>query len=377
LAHVCSSDLAIPALAPFCAPLIARGWDVTMITPDGPHVARRPPGMAWRPLALRRRMHLASDVAGTLQLARYFLGGRYDIMHSHNIKAGHIARVVAAATRIPLIVHTIHGMAYSLETPWLKRTAHAALERIASLDCDLVLVQSQEDLDSLLATHVVGRNKLRLIGNGIDLARFDPGELATTRMPTRRSLGIADDEIVFLSAGRLIREKGFVELFEAAASARRHDPRIRLVVAGPTDERSDALDPELLDDARGDGVLLLGQRADMPELYAASDVVVLASWHEGMPRVLIEGAVMGKPLLTNDVRGCREIVKPPNNGLIVPVRDADALARAMITLAGDPSLRTRLGRANASEARERYDIQRAVGLVVEAYDDLLARRARR
>lgn len=363
---------------PFCVPLLDRGWEITMITPYGPHVeSPRPRGMHWLPLALKRRMHPASDLIGALQLARYFARGRYDIVHTHNIKASQIGRVVAAAMRVPIVVHTIHGMAYSLDTPPVRRAMHATLEKLASLGCDLVFSQSREDLETCVATNVISRDKLVLIGNGIDLRKFDPeGPAAARRAETRRALGVREDEILFFSAGRLIVEKGFIELFEATELARRDVPRIRLAIAGEADQRSDTLDATTLDRAREQGVLLLGRRSDMPELYAASDAVVLPSWHEGMPRVLIEGAAMGKPLLATDVCGCREIVLPPRNGLLVPVRNSRALADAMIALARDPELRARLGRENVQEARDRYAIERSVGLINQAYDQLLARTAR-
>ncbi|MEJ7596869.1 MAG: glycosyltransferase family 4 protein [Kofleriaceae bacterium] len=375
LAHVCSSDLGILPLLPFCEPLVARGWQITMITPDGPNVARAlDAGMSWLPLLLQRRLHLASDLRGAVQLGRYFREHRYDIVHTHNIKVGQIGRVVAAATRMPRIVHTVHGMAYSRDTPPVKRLLHAVLERIASIGCDLVFTQSQEDRDMLLASRAVREDRLVVIGNGIRLARFDASAPAarTQRAAVRAELGLADDDVLFLSAGRLIREKGFPELFEATVRAHREDPRIRLAIAGPTDEqRADALAPEVLEQARRDGILLLGRRDDMTALYAASDVVTLPSWHEGMPRVLMEGAAMGKPLLTTDVCGCREVVVPPRNGLIVPVRDAAALATAMRSLAANEPLRAELGRANAIEARERFDIERSVALVNSHYDRLL------
>jgi glycosyltransferase involved in cell wall biosynthesis len=364
LAHVCSSDLSIPALMPFCRPLLARGWRIAMITPPGPHArGRLPPGMSWLPFALQRRIHPASDVVGTLQLARYFRRERFDIVHTHNIKA--------------IIVHTIHGMAYSLDTPPLRRAAHATLERVANLRCDLVFSQSQEDRDTVVATEVIAPDKVIVIGNGIDLHRFrpdSPDAIPARRTELRRELAIAPDDIVFLSAGRLIVEKGFLELFAAAASARRTDSRIRLVVAGAVDERADTLDQAVLADARRQGVILLGRRDDMPALYAASDVVVLASWHEGMPRVLMEGAAMGKPLLATDVRGCREVVQHERNGLLVPPRDPEALAAAMLALAADAALRAELGHKNAIEAGERYAIERSIGIVNDAYARLLARR---
>lgn len=376
IAHVCSSDLSIPALMPFCTPLLERGWDITMITPDGPFARRpMPAGMHWLPFRLKRRIDFAGDLAATVQLARYLKAGNFHIVHTHNIKSGQIGRVVATAMRTPIVVHTVHGMAYSLETPPLKRLGHAVLERVASVGCDLVFSQSREDLETYAATRVVRRDKLVWIGNGIDLRRFDPTSpaLMTARQRIRDELGIGSDEVVFFSAGRLIVEKGFLELFEAAGRARARDPRVRLVVAGALDERVDTLDTQTLDAARARDVLLLGRREDMPELYAASDVVVLASWHEGMPRVLMEGAAMGKPLLASDVRGCREIVQPPRHGLLVPVRDAAALERALLELARDDQLRARLGADNAAEAREVYAIERAVSLVSARYDDLLAR----
>lgn len=373
LAHVCSSDLAIPALAPFWRPLLDRGWEVTFITPDGPHVEPgREAGLRWLPLALQRRIHVASDIAGTVQLASYFLRDRYDIVHTHNIKAGHLGRVVAALTRVPIVVHTIHGMAYSMQTPPLKRTAHAVLEKIACLGCDMVFSQSREDRDTCVRTRVIDPERVVVIGNGIDLSRFDPEKLVQRRDDVRRELGIGPDEIVFFSAGRLIVEKGFCELFDAAALVRRQNPRARLVVAGGGDDRADSLDEATLERARKEGVLLLGRRTDMPELYAACDVVVLASWHEGMPRVLIEGAAMGKPLIATDVPGCREVVEQPANGLLVPLRDPEALAQAMLELAADPVRCRRIGDHNAAQARSRYAIERCVGMVNHAYDRLLA-----
>jgi glycosyltransferase involved in cell wall biosynthesis len=375
LAHVCSSDLAIPALMPFNEPLLARGWEVTMITPDGPHVAAgQKAGLVWRPFALRRTLHAPSDLAGSLQLARYCRAHRYDIVHTHNIKAGHIGRVVAAAMRVPIVVHTIHGMPFSLETPPLKRAAHAALERIANLGCDAVMSQAVEDMQSCIATHAVRPERISLIGNGINLLRFDPRSPLARRDEVRAELGIAPDDVLFVTAGRLIVEKGFVELFEALALARAEEPRVQLAVAGAVDERSDALGPEVLERARHAGAKLLGRREDMVGLYAASDVVTLPSWHEGVPRVLMEGAAMGKPLLATDVRGCREVIRNPDEGVLVPVRDAPALARAMVALTRAPLRREELGRGNLARARHDFAVETSVAKVLAVYDRLLAER---
>lgn len=379
LMHVLSHDVGIPASMPYCEPLVQRGWDVSFVCPPGPHAeaaARR--GFRVEPFALRRALDPRSDLVGAAQLVRYFRQDKPDIVHTHNIKAGHMARVLAFLARVPIVIHTLHGLAYSLDTPALKRRGHALLEWIASRRVDLVLAQSDEDRQTVIESGAIEARKVELIGNGIDLRRFAPDDWPDAeRRRARSELEIADDEILFLSAGRLVREKGFVELFEAAADARRRDPRIRLAVAGEIDvEKADAVDPAALDAAKASGVLLLGRRADMPRLYAAADVVTLISWREGLPRTLMEGAAMGKPLLAADARGCREVVRPPRNGLLVPVRDPRALTDAMQAMASDPSQRASWGAANAREARERYDLDIVVARVVAAYDRLLAEKGR-
>ena len=338
LAHVWSHDVGIPASLPFVRPLVGRGWDISFICPPGEHgaLATRE-GMRVQPLALRRDFHPPSDVIGATQLVRYFRGDRPHIVHTHAFKTGHLARVLAYATRVPIVIHTVHGQPYSLETPALRRKLLAAIEWLVSVRVDAILVQGEEDGRTLIETGAVPAERVTWIGNGIDLRRFEPAS--------------------------------------PAARARRDDRRVRLAVAGDIDiGKADALDPAVLDEARAAGVLLLGRRADMPRLYAASDVVVLASWREGLPRVLMEGAAMGKPLLASDVRGCREVVKPPRNGLLVPVGDAGALAQAMLALAADPEQRARWGADNAVEARARYDLDAVVPRVFAVYDRLLRER---
>ncbi len=378
VAHILSSDLGIPPTLPFCLPLVARGWEVAVFCPDGPRVADAvAAGLTYVPLALDRRIDPIADALGSWQLAADLRHHRFDLVHTHNIKTGLIGRVVASVLRTPVVVHTLHGLAYSLDTPPARRRAHALLERIANVRVDMIFSQSEEDLETLVATGGIDRAKILWIGNGIDLSRFDPATIpAKERAAARAELGLHDDDVLFLSAGRLVREKGFAELFEAAAIARRANPHVRLAVAGPVDsEKADALDADTLRRAREDGVLLLGERRDMPRLYAAADVVTLASWREGMPRVLMEGAAMGKPLLASNARGCREIVRPNQTGLLATVRDPLSLAHSITTLASTPTLRAHLSQTSRADALSRFDIHRSVDRVLSAYDTLLHARS--
>jgi glycosyltransferase involved in cell wall biosynthesis len=369
LAHIFSSDLGIRSSLPYVAPLRDRDWDVTFLTPDGPDVALgERHGYRWLPLGFTRRIDFLGDAVAAAKLAAVLTRERFDIVHTHNVKVSLVGRVLAGLVRVPLVVHTLHGLAWSLETPEPQRSVHVFFERVASISTDLVLSQSQTDRDAYVAMKVVPEERIRVIGNGIDLSRFDPDRVAPdARARVRASLGIGDDETLAIFPGRMVREKGLDEVFAAARLLA--GEKIRVALAGRDDaERADpptaALPPNLL---------VLGERDDMQELYAAADVVGLASWREGMPRALMEAAAMGRAAVTTDIRGCRDVVKNGVTGDLVPVRDPAALAAALRRLAHDPERRRAYGEAGRREARDRFDVRASVANVVGAYDDLLAR----
>ncbi len=373
LAHLFSSDQGIPGSLPYVLPLRDRGWEVTYLTPEGPEVARAAAhGYRWLPTHFTRRIDPVGDVKGMAELVRTLVRERFDIVHTHNFKVSLIGRVLAAAVRVPVVLHTIHGITWALDSPEPKRTANAVLERLASVRADLILAQSRADHDAFVRMNVVPQEKIRVIGNGTDLSRFDPARIPPgTRERVRASMGVRQDEVLAVFAGRMVREKGLEELY--AASERVRHAGVRIAVAGRDDaERGDAPSAASVQAAERGGVLFLGERRDMPELFHAADIVGLASWREGMPRVLIEGAAMGRPLLATDIRGCREVVLPGETGLLVRVKDPDALAEGLIQLARDTNARHHMGNQARQDALARFDLRRAVDKVTAAYDDLLA-----
>jgi len=360
------ATLGLPLMQPFAD----RGWQVTVLSPDGHRLDPvRAAGIDHVPISITRRtVAPGRDAIGIAQLARALRRGRFDIVHSHNIKVGWLARVVARLATRARIVHTVHGTAFADEASVLARGIEVGAERVAARFCDRVLVQSNDDADALLAAGISPR-VLTYIGNGVDVQRFDPQ--AVDRAAARRQLGVDDAEVLFVSAGRLVRDKGFFDLARAAQRARAVQPRIRVAIAGPRDpdSRLGLTDTEIRE--LRTQVDVLGQRDDMPAVLAAADVVVLASRHEGMPRILMEGGAMAKPLLATDARGCREIVNDPRAGTLVPIGDTNALAAVMVTLANDAKQRADQGAFNRSMARDRFDIQAVLGRLDRVYGELL------
>lgn len=352
------------------------GGEAVGISAPGPWVdGLEAEGIRHVPLASSTRsMNPLADVRAAVELWRILRRERPDVLHTHNPKPGLYGRVVGRLAGVPIVVNTCHGLYFTETDPWLKRTLLLVLEGIAARFSHGELVQSREDFDRVVRTHAYPRRRTRLLGNGIDLARFRPDGLTPAARSALRlaELGARDDQIVVGMVGRLVAEKGLLELFDAA---RRLDDRYVVVVVGPDDpSKPDALDRDTVRDAAAHGVQFLGLRDDVDLLYRAMDLFVLPSWREGFPRAAMEAAASGLPVIATDVRGCRQVVDDGVTGLLVPVRNATALAEAIRTLGDDTERRRAMGRAAVARARTHFDERRVVAIVLDTYRRIAGRK---
>jgi glycosyltransferase involved in cell wall biosynthesis len=380
LIHVTTTDMSLDwLLGPQLRAFAAAGYEVIGVSAPGPHVeALEAGGIRHVPLVhATRSMALGHDVRAFDEIRRIFTDLQPDIVHTHNPKPGIYGRIGARLARVPIVVNTVHGL-YALPGDALaKRLVVYGLERVASWCSDAELVQNAEDFETLVRLGVP-REKLRLLGNGVDLDRFDPGRFAPARRAKLRAeMGVADDEVVVGVVGRLVAEKGYRELFAAATMLRSSHPEVRLVVVGPDDpDKADAITRAELADARTSAnITFLGSRGDVDQLYTAMDLYVLASWREGFPRSAMEAAAMGLPIVATDIRGCRQVVRDGDNGLLVPARDAIAMAEAIGSLAADPARRSAMAKAARDRACREFDQQRVIDITLDTYERLRDRRA--
>jgi glycosyltransferase involved in cell wall biosynthesis len=369
--HVTTTDISlVTLLGPQLRAFSAAGYEVVTASAPGRWVSRLDDwGIPHHPLEhATRSMAPQRDVQAFAELYRLFRTLRPDIVHTHNPKPGVYGRLAARAARVPGVVNTNHGLYAVPGDRWAKRASVYTLERLAATCSDAELVQNPEDVEVLRRLRVPER-KVHLLGNGVDLARFDPDRAGGARAATRAALGVGDDEVLCGVVGRLVWQKGYREVFEAAARLRELAPQVRVVVIGPSDdEKADAVtDADLARARRDGGVTFLGLRDDVETLYVAMDVFVLASYREGFPRAAMEAAAMGCPVVATDVRGCRQVVDDGVTGALVPVRDAAALASAVESLAADPKRRRRMGAAASDKARREFDQQRVIDLTLDVY----------
>lgn len=354
-----------------------EGFEVTAISAPGPYVEeleahgiRHVPWThatrAWNPWA---------DGLAFLELIGILRRGTYHIVHTHNPKPGILGRLAARVARVPVIVNTVHGFYATPEDPVPRRLPVLALEWVAARFSDMELYQSGEDLAWARRVRVVRARRWRYLGNGIDLARFDPNVISPKRLADlRHELGIPHDALVVGTVGRMVVEKGYREFFAAAREVLSQVPNVRFVAVGDVDQgKPDAIRPQEMADAGAD-VVFARWRQDVSNLLGLMDVFVLASWREGVPRSAIEAAAMGCPLVLTDIRGCREVARHGVEGLLVPPRDPHGLSAAIIQLLRDSSLRAELGTAARRRALERFDERRVADAVVGCYRELLTRK---
>jgi glycosyltransferase involved in cell wall biosynthesis/ribosomal protein S18 acetylase RimI-like enzyme len=378
VAHVTTVDLTLRfLLLGQLRRLRDEGFEVTTISAPGPWIEDlRREGFRHIPWNhATRSWNLAADVQAFRELLGVFRRERFDVVHTHNPKPGIMGRVAARLAGVPCVVNTVHGLYATPEDRPLRRFAVLGLERIAARFSDFELYQSEEDLSWARRVGLVRRSRSLLLGNGTDVSRFSPDAVDPERSAgLRRELGIPKGAVVVGTVGRLVAEKGYHELFEAARRIRATTPKVAFVAVGSSDtDKDDAISQHSIDEA-GRDVVFAGWREDVRDLLAVMDVFVLPSWREGVPRSAIEAAAMGRAMVLTDIRGCREVARDGREAVLVPPRDPDQLTEAIGRLVRDRALRKRLGEAARKRALERFDEQKVMDTVITTYEALFVRK---
>jgi glycosyltransferase involved in cell wall biosynthesis len=294
-----------------------------------------------------------------------------DIVHTHNPKPGIYGRIAARTAGVPVVVNTVHGLYATADDPLARRSVVYGLERAAAFFSDAELVQNPEDVETLAALRIP-RRRLHLLGNGVDLERFRPSPSGDARRRIRAEIGAGDDDVVVGAIGRLVWEKGYKELFAAAAELRERPANVIFVVVGPEEPgKADAVDAAAIASAEASGVRFLGYRSDVEDIYAALDIYVLASYREGFPRSAMEAAAMGLAIIASDIRGCRQVVDDGQTGLLFQPRDGRRLLEAITRLTEDADLRTSMGAAARVKAARQFDQRRVIDITLGVYAELL------
>ena len=358
-----------------------RDWHdpVTLITgpglgPEGSLIQRAEQGgLDLRVIPqFRRNIHPFRDWSSYRSLLRLLREIRPDIVHTHSSKAGILGRAAAYKLKLPC-VHTIHGPSfYAGQSPVAYHT-YRWLETWAAKRCDRLISVCDAMTDQYVAAGVAPRSKFITVYSGMEVEFFlTPPR---SRDEVRRELGFADHDIVVGKVARLFELKGHDDVISAAEQAIAHNPRLRFLFVGDGLLRSH-LEQRIARAGLSKHFVFTGlvPTGRVPELIQAMDIVVHASLREGLARVLPQGLIAGKPVISYDVDGAREVVIPQQTGCLLPPRDVAGLVAAILSLAADPARCQRYGEAGRALCVERFRHQHMTQQLREIYAEVIARR---
>jgi glycosyltransferase involved in cell wall biosynthesis len=331
---------------PMARAALAAGFKVGVATRVDAHGERiRAEGFALHPLRWRRGdFGLVAGLRAITEIHRLYRRERPDLVHHISVKPAVYGGLAAFAARIPAVVSSLTGMGYSLASAGLgarmaRLPMSLALRLLLAWRRSVLVVQNEAHRATLLALAPKAADRVVVIrGSGVDTRHF-----AALPDPSARPIAIG-------FVGRLLADKGVRELIDAYRRLLARGVPVRLVLAGVPDPESPTSisDAEIKDWLTLSGLTWLGQVSDVRQVWAEAHIAVLPSFHEGLPKSLLEAAACARPIVATDIPGCREVAIPGRNALLVPVGDAPALADAIERLARDDDLRRRLGAVSRS-----------------------------
>ena len=351
-----------------------RGHDVTLVTgpavgPEGSLMGRAK-AYGYRVVEvdeMRRSILPVKDYRTYHRLVRVFRGLKPDVVHTHSSKAGILGRWAADKAKAPVIVHTIHGLAFTASTSRMVNSVYKALERQTAPITTKIVCVADAMAEQSLAAGVGTRGQYVTVYSGMETGPFlDPPR---AREAVRADLGLREADVAIGTIARLFHLKGHDDLLHMAPSLCARHPRLKFLWVGDGLLRP-AFERRIAEMGLQDRFVLTGlvPPARIPELANAMDVLVHPSRREGLARALPQGSLAAKPVVTYDVDGNREGVIDGQTGVVVRPFDRDAMARAIDLLLADGELRRSMGAAGRAFALRRFD----AGVMVEALDKLYA-----
>lgn len=360
---------------PFIRALRDGGFDVVALGSGSPEpfIAA---GVPYRSYRLDRFGNIVSNIAAIGELARQMRLDRPSIVQTFDTKPGLIAPVAARFATRPAVVRTINGLGYAFSTTAhagkLLQFAYGTLQRRVAPLTNVTIFQNSDDYSIFRERGWISGGSELIPGSGIDVAGFRAAipcgrELAELR----RRLGLEGRRVV-TTVTRLTRQKGVPTLLAAAELLAPRGDTVFLL-AGPRQEEGPLAIPQALLDRYAGIVRYIGKRSDVPALLGLTDIFVLPTeYREGIPRVLLEAGLAGRPIVTTSLPGCTDVVRHGWNGLVVPPAQPAELATAIAFLLDHPAIGQDMGERGRMLVAERFALDRVAAAYVRVYERVLA-----
>jgi len=375
--HLVSSPLSTLLMRGQLRYLSEKGFEVLLASAPGPQLqdVSKADQVQAIEVKIDREMSPFKDILALWRLFRLMRRLKPDITNVSTPKAGLLGGLAARIAGVPCRIYTLRGLRWET-TSGLKRALLKLTEWIACRCAHRVICVSSGVRENLVAEHASFRQHTIVFGsgssNGVDIRRFVPcWQNQADAAALRARLGIPPDALVIGFAGRLTRDKGICELYEAYTKLRRQFPLLRLLVAGDF-EAGDPVPATVRRSIESDSsVVRSGFVVDIADFYRVMDVFVLPTYREGFPTAVLEAQASGIPVVTTTATGAIESVVNGTTGLVVPVADVEALTSAIGVLLADAPLRSRMGHAGRDWVVKHFRSEVIWEALAEEYSQLL------
>ena len=352
-------------------------YEVIGVSGDGDALneVRQSEGIRTHSVEMTRSITPFRDLRATYKLYKFFKNEKPFIVHTHTPKAGTLGMLAAKLAGVPHRLHTIAGLPL-LEITGAKRWLLDVVEKFTYACATQILPNSYGLEKIILENNYTKVSKLKVIGkgssNGIDTTHYDQKLVSIQQKEDlKKELQILDNDIVFIFIGRIVKDKGINELVQAFNILSKTNANSKLILVGPRENHLDPLLPEtealILDNKQ---ISSVGVIKDIRPYVAISHVLTFPSYREGFPNVVLQASCMELPCIVSNINGCNEIIEDYKNGMIIPVKDVQALRDAMQYMIDFPDKRNAMIAHTRSRIIERYQREYVWNELLNTYENL-------
>ncbi|WP_410877815.1 glycosyltransferase family 4 protein [Myroides sp. DW712] len=328
------------------------------------------------PLEMTRTISPIKDIESLIAFYKLCKKEKPLIVHSHTPKAGIVGMLGAKLAGVPIRLHTVAGLPL-MEATGTKRRVLNWVEKLTYAAATKVYPNSQGLYDFIIQEKFVATSKLKVIAqgssNGIDTAFFSKEAIDSSFVEQlKNELGFSSSDFIYVFVGRLVGDKGINELIEAFIIISKHNVHAKLLLVGPLETKLDPLSKRaLLEIEHNENIISVGFQKDVRPYLALSHALVFPSYREGFPNVVMQAGAMELPCIVSNINGCNEIIEEGVNGLIIPVKNVDAIVNAMLTVLREIEVYNRLKKNSRRMIVERYEQKVVWEALLTEYTDLI------
>lgn len=357
--------------------ILEEDYELICVCSEDPRVAKlRKEGFDIRTVNIDRKISPINNLKSIYQMYKLFKREKPDMVHVHTPVAAVLGRIAAKLARVPNIIYTAHGFYFHENMSPQKYKLFYSIEKISAKWCtDYIFTQSEEDGQLAIENRFLPGDRIKIISNGVDVqGKFNLANMKQEKIAQyKKEFGIAENDVVVSFIGRLVREKGIIDLLEGFNQIEQKNIKL-LVIGDISSSERDQQTVSLFEKYKNNpNIIFTGYRSDIPELLAISDIYCLPSYREGMPRSIIEAMAMECAIVATNIRGSREEVDHRVNGYLVGLGDPKAIANSFRKLVNDEKLLRSFQEEARRKAFTLYDEKKVVAKQLGIFKNIHAK----